>query len=161
MLDDIGSQNEWPVTEIEAKFIWIQILYGVTYLHKRHIVHRDIKLENLLLDDTKTRIKLVDFGFSNCLYNPNEKIKVFCGTPAYMSPEIVSKDKETNSYNQQEKGHSGPPADVWALGVVLYLLISGKFPFKPPKAEKGKEMTKAQRNTLLFKKICKEDLALH
>ena len=149
------------MTEVEAKYIWTQILFGVTYLHERHIIHRDIKLENVLLDSTKTRIKLVDFGFSTCLNDPNSKMKIFCGTPAYMAPEIVNRDKNANSYNQTEKGHSGPPADVWALGVVLYLLLCGKFPFKPPKINDNEPISKQQRNKILFKKICKEDLPLH
>lgn len=56
-----------------------------------------------------------------------------------MAPEIVTKDKNANSFNQTEKGHSGPPADVWALGVVLYLLLCGKFPFKTPKLNENNE----------------------
>lgn len=61
---------------------------------------------------------MIDFGFSTCI--PHEKkIKLFCGTPSYMAPEIVAKVE-----------YSGPPADIWALGVLLYALLCGKFPFK-------------------------------
>ena len=82
------------------------------------MTHRDIKLENILLDETKERVKLIDFGFSTCI--PHErKVKIFCGTPSYMAPEIVSKIE-----------YSGPPADIWALGVLLYALLCGKFPFR-------------------------------
>ena len=84
-------------------------------MHQRNVTHRDIKLENILLDETRTRVKLIDFGFSACI--PYEK-KV-CGTPSYMAPEIVSKIE-----------YSGPPADIWALGVLLYALLCGRFPFK-------------------------------
>ena len=80
--------------------------------------HRDIKLENILLDETKTVAKLIDFGFSTCI--PHErKVKIFCGTPSYMAPEIVSKIE-----------YSGAPADIWASGVLLFALLCGKFPFK-------------------------------
>lgn len=141
-----SNPNDWPITEIEAKYIWLQVLYGVNYLHERHIIHRDIKLENVIFDKTKSFIKLVDFGFSTCLMPRNSRIKIFCGTPTYMAPEIVSKDQNINSLNQTEKGHAGAPADIWALGVVLYLLLSGKFPFKPPKSSEDKPLSKDKRN---------------
>ena len=82
------------------------------------MTHRDIKLENVLLDRSCRIVKLIDFGFSTCVPN-DKKIKLFCGTPSYMAPEIVMKEE-----------FRGPPADIWALGVLLYALLSGKFPFK-------------------------------
>lgn len=74
------------------------------------MVHRDIKLENLLLHHSNDRVtvKIVDFGFAVKLQTPCQKLKVFCGTPSYMSPEIVA-----------GKEYSGFQSDVWALGVVL------------------------------------------
>ena len=85
------------------------------YCHSRCIAHRDIKLENLLMDEQGI-LKIIDFGFSTCI--PNDKmVKMFCGTPSYMAPEIVLK-----------KEYCGPPADVWALGVLLYALLCGYFP---------------------------------
>lgn len=104
--------------ELEAKFLWRQVVQAIYYCHQRNVTHRDIKLENILLDETKTVAKLIDFGFSTCI--PHErKVKIFCGTPSYMAPEIVSKSE-----------YSGPPADIWALGVLLFALLCGKFPFK-------------------------------
>lgn len=103
--------------EEDAKRFIKQVLSGLHYCHTRHIAHRDIKLENLLLD-SKGNVKIIDFGFSTCI--PNEKkVKMFCGTPSYMAPEIVSK-----------KEYSGPPADLWALGVLLYALLCGCFPYR-------------------------------
>ena len=104
--------------ELEAKFLWRQVVQSIHYCHQRNVTHRDIKLENILLDETKQRVKLIDFGFSTCLPH-DKKIKLFCGTPSYMAPEIVAKVE-----------YSGPPADIWALGVLLFALLCGKFPFK-------------------------------
>ena len=66
---------------------------AVAYLHEKNVVHRDLKLDNILIDDHK-RIKLIDFGFSVCA-GPDFKLKLFCGTPHYMDPDIVKK-KEYN-----------------------------------------------------------------
>lgn len=160
-LTNEGSSNPWPIHETEVKLIFKQILFGVHYMHQRNIVHRDIKLENILFDETGWKIKLVDFGFSTCLADLNQKLKIFCGTPTYMAPEIVSKEKNVNSLNQGDQGYEAPPADVWALGVVLYTLLCGKFPFKPQRFDQeGKELSKKERNGLLFKMICKEDLPI-
>lgn len=100
------------------------------------MTHRDIKLENILLNENRNKVKLIDFGFSTCI--PKEKkVKLFCGTPSYMAPEIVSKLE-----------YAGPPADVWALGVLLFALLCGRFPFK---GANDKE---------LYNKICRIDLEI-
>lgn len=70
-----------------------------------------------MLDDHND-IKLIDFGFSTCIPN-DKKIKIFCGTPSYMAPEIV-----------QKLEYAGPPADIWALGVLLFTILSGCFPYR-------------------------------
>ena len=90
---------------------------ALQYCHKRSIAHRDIKLENILLDENKN-VKLIDFGFSTCIPN-DKKIKMFCGTPSYMAPEIVLKSE-----------YAGPPADIWASAVLLFALLNGCFPFR-------------------------------
>jgi serine/threonine protein kinase len=75
--------------EEDAKKFMKQCLAGLHYCHTRNIAHRDIKLENLLLQG-KGILKIIDFGFSTCI--PSEKkVKMFCGTPSYMAPEIVTK----------------------------------------------------------------------
>lgn len=94
-----------------------QIVEGINYCHKINIVHRDIKLENILLDEFKNA-KIIDFGFAICTPDTS-KLKIFCGTPQYMSPEIVSKID-----------YIGQKADIWSLGILLYCMLCGKFPFK-------------------------------
>lgn len=113
----LKSKPQRRLEEQDAKRIFKQILEGLKYCHSRCITHRDIKLENLLLDDNNN-IKIIDFGFSTCIPN-DKKIKIFCGTPSYMAPEIVLKLE-----------YAGPPADIWALGVLLFTLLSGQFPYR-------------------------------
>merc|ERR1719281_1617025 len=103
--------------EVRARGIFYQACQGLKYLHDRCVVHRDIKLENLLLDESGI-VKLIDFGFATIVPR-GKKIRVFCGTPSYMAPEIVTR-----------KEHPGPNTDVWAIGVVLYAMLCGTFPFK-------------------------------
>lgn len=95
------------------------MLIGVKHCHENNVTHRDLKLDNLLLDG-ENNVKIIDFGFATC-FPHDRKTKLFCGTPSYMSPEIVAR-----------KEYSGPPADVWALGVILYALVCGSFPFRAP-----------------------------
>ena len=79
-------------------------------------MHRDLKLENVLINEDK-RIKIIDFGFSTSV-TPDKKLQFTCGTPHYMSPELAMK-----------RDHYGPPTDVWALGVMLYVMLTGRLPF--------------------------------
>jgi MAP/microtubule affinity-regulating kinase len=102
--------------EDEARNIFTQLCSAVEYLHSQHITHRDIKLENVLFDSQRN-VKLIDFGFSVQCKEP-KTLKVFCGTPSYMAPEIVRRSE-----------YLGKPVDMWSLGVVLFAMLSGCFPF--------------------------------
>jgi len=113
----LKNKSNRQLTEQEARTIFTQICSGISYCHSKHIVHRDIKLENILLDDYNN-IKIIDFGFSICI-DPEKKLNVFCGTPSYMAPEIVAK-----------LYYKGAAADVWALGILLYAMLCGRFPFR-------------------------------
>ncbi|CAH0548609.1 unnamed protein product [Brassicogethes aeneus] len=102
--------------ENEAKRIFCQIVSAVSYCHTQGIVHRDLKAENLLLDHNMN-IKLADFGFSN-QYTDGNLLSTWCGSPPYAAPELF-----------QGLNYDGPKADIWSLGVVLYVLVCGSLPF--------------------------------
>ncbi|CAH8435443.1 unnamed protein product [Schistosoma rodhaini] len=105
------------MSESDARRKFRQILSAVQYCHRKNIVHRDLKAENLLLD-YQNNIKLADFGFANH-FNAASLLDTFCGSPPYAAPELLNGEK-----------YMGPEVDVWALGVLLYLFISGTLPFE-------------------------------
>ncbi|KAL2085528.1 hypothetical protein ACEWY4_018848 [Coilia grayii] len=111
--------NQGRLSEAEARRKFWQILTAVEYCHKRHIVHRDLKAENLLLD-THMNIKIADFGFGN-FFRPGEPLATWCGSPPYAAPEVFE--------GQQ---YEGPQLDIWSMGVVLYVLVCGALPFDGP-----------------------------
>ncbi|XP_047575090.1 serine/threonine-protein kinase SIK1 isoform X2 [Lutra lutra] len=117
MFDYLTSNGHLSENEARKKF-W-QILSAVEYCHSHHIVHRDLKTENLLLDGSMD-IKLADFGFGN-FYKSGEPLSTWCGSPPYAAPEVF-----------EGKEYEGPQLDIWSLGVVLYVLVCGSLPFDGP-----------------------------
>lgn len=102
--------------EKEARRHFRQIISAIEYCHNLHIIHRDLKAENLLLD-ASMNAKIADFGFSN-QFSPGQRLNTWCGSPPYAAPELF-----------QGKEYTGPEVDIWSLGVVLYVLVCGALPF--------------------------------
>jgi MAP/microtubule affinity-regulating kinase len=102
--------------EKDAREHFRQIVSSVAYCHSMHVVHRDLKAENLLLD-ANLNIKVADFGFANC-FTPGQNLNTWCGSPPYAAPELF-----------QGKEYTGPEVDIWSLGVILYVLVCGSLPF--------------------------------
>ncbi|GAA6070734.1 NUAK family SNF1-like kinase 2, partial [Tachysurus ichikawai] len=107
---------ERHISEREARHTFRQIVSAVHYCHQNGIVHRDLKLENILLD-ANGDVKIADFGLSN-LYRRDEYLQTYCGSPLYASPEIVN-----------GRPYKGPEVDSWSLGVLLYALVHEAMPF--------------------------------
>ncbi|XP_064827415.1 hormonally up-regulated neu tumor-associated kinase homolog A [Oncorhynchus masou masou] len=95
-----------------------QLVMAVEHLHRAGVVHRDLKIENLLLDEQDS-IKLIDFGLSNCagILGYSDPFSTQCGSPAYAAPELLSRKKY------------GPKVDVWSIGVNMYAMLTGTLPF--------------------------------
>jgi len=105
------------ITEPETRYFMRHILLGVLYLHENKIIHRDLKLGNVFLNDNM-ECKIGDFGLATRVDYDGERKKTLCGTPNYIAPEVLGK-----------KGHSYE-VDVWSLGCILYTLLVGKPPFE-------------------------------
>nr|WEU80660.1 serine/threonine-protein kinase SAPK3 [Citrus trifoliata] len=108
-------------SEDEARFFFQQLISGVSYCHSMEICHRDLKLENTLLDGSpQPRLKICDFGYSKSgLLHSQPKSTV--GTPAYIAPEVLAR-----------KEYDGKSSDVWSCGVTLYVMLVGGYPFEDP-----------------------------
>jgi len=114
MLDYIISHGR--LKEKQARKFSRQISSALDYCHRNSIVHRDLKIENILISKTGD-IKIIDFGLSN-LFAPRSHLKTFCGSLYFAAPELL-----------QAKAYTGPEVDVWSFGIVLYVLVCGKVPF--------------------------------
>ena len=108
------------LSEKMAKFLFRQIILGIKHIHSQKIVHRDIKLENIIIDLNNT-VKICDFGIGKVLYSTDELLYDKCGTPMYMAPEIILCNKKN--------GYKGFPVDIWSSGITLYIMLSGALPF--------------------------------
>ncbi|XP_068126586.1 hormonally up-regulated neu tumor-associated kinase isoform X2 [Hyperolius riggenbachi] len=104
--------------EHEARKYIRQLIQAVEHLHRAGVVHRDLKIENLLLDENNN-IKLIDFGLSNCagILGYTDPFSTQCGSPAYAAPELLARKKY------------GPKVDVWSIGVNMYAMLTGTLPF--------------------------------
>nr|ATO58464.1 serine/threonine-protein kinase [Hevea brasiliensis] len=111
--------NAGRFSEDEARYFFQQLISGVSYCHFLQICHRDLKLENTLLDGSPApRVKICDFGYSkSSLLHSRPKSTV--GTPAYIAPEVFSR-----------REYDGKMADVWSCGVTLYVMLVGAYPFE-------------------------------
>ncbi|KAG6902159.1 hypothetical protein C0995_003633 [Termitomyces sp. Mi166 len=119
-------------TEPEARYYMVQLMGACHYMHTHQVIHRDLKLGNLLLD-ANMNLKVGDFGLAALIENPGERKKTICGTPNYIAPEVLFDTVNGHSFE----------VDTWSIGVILYTLVIGRPPFQTSEV---KEIYKRIRN---------------
>ena len=102
---------------VKVQKIFTQLVGAVSYVHSKSCVHRDLKLENILLDKHEN-VKLVDFGFTREYQGTTSYLQTWCGTVCYSAPEMLKGEK-----------YAGEKVDVWSLGIILYALLTGELPW--------------------------------
>merc|ERR1712131_206509 len=129
-----GQLAEFAVSRIVSN-----IVEGILFFQKNNLVHRDFKLQNILLDKDKN-IKITDFGLATELSHRNERMKTFCGTPNYLPPEMIAR-----------RGYSAQ-VDIWSLGVLLYHLLVGRPPLEPGESN-TETMKRIQENDIFIPEL--------
>jgi serine/threonine protein kinase len=109
--------NNGPLPVEKVQRIFAQLVGAVSYVHSKSCVHRDLKLENILLDKNEN-VKLCDFGFTREYEGKTSHLQTFCGTICYSAPEMLKGEK-----------YAGEKVDVWSLGIILYALLAGELPY--------------------------------
>jgi len=134
-LNDLGD----PLTEDQARHFFTQICSAVSHMHEMGICHRDLKVENLLLDETHKTMKITDLGLANYILEPKGILTTPCGTLAGMAPEMLT----SKSYSFE--------VDIWALGTILYAILSLTYPFFHE--NQGKMIDLIAEGEVLFEEI--------
>ncbi|KAI9503454.1 kinase-like domain-containing protein, partial [Coemansia spiralis] len=122
LAERVGTKG---LLEDDALAVFKPTAETIWFCHKYSIIHRDIKLENVLISAANGDVKLIDFGLAN-FFDGTSLMETFCGSLPYTAPEILRGD-----------AYVGPEIDVWSLGVLLYVMLTGQFPFEDPAQTKN------------------------
>ena len=125
LLNDRGGRLE----EVQAAFYFAQLLRGVTFIHANGLCHRDLKPENCMVERHTNRVKIIDFGLSK---HQQSAVTLGVGTPDYMAPELLGNGGAQALQERRVGQYDARACDVWAMGVLLYLLVTGQYPFEDP-----------------------------
>ncbi|DBA87363.1 TPA: hypothetical protein ACH3X1_004410 [Trebouxia sp. C0004] len=134
LLDLLNAAPDKKLPEPMVAYYFQQLINAVIFMHNHGFCHRDLKAENCVVDSSTQRVKVIDFGLSKHL---ESAMTLGIGTPDYMAPELLLEGHlDVKSNRQAQSGQSRQPrynpraVDVWALGVMLYLLVTGMYPFE-------------------------------
>ena len=120
---ELFTHIQGPLSEEETRDLMTQLVDGVGYLHSKGIIHRDLKLGNLFLTHDKRSLKIGDFGLAAQLSSAQAERDTLCGTPNYISPEVLMRKPY------------GLSSDVWSIGCILYACLTGSPPFESKSVE--------------------------
>mmetsp|Transcript_51544 Transcript_51544/g.122612 ORF Transcript_51544/g.122612 Transcript_51544/m.122612 type:complete len:1000 (-) Transcript_51544:54-3053(-) len=135
-------------SEVEARYVFRQLLEGVAYMHSKNVIHRDLKPENILIalsrqtDDGSGQlrdVKIADFGLSKAITEGVSMAKTFVGTPQYWAPEVLDVTRGGGSYDKA--------VDFWGLGTVLFVMLVGRYPFDRKEVPLEDQISAAAFNT--------------
>jgi len=157
-------RNFEPIPEKTARKIFRDICSAIQYCHQRGIAHRDLKLENILIDPTTYQVKVIDFGLASFETEDSAGCVDVCGSLDYLAPEVL-----------EEQPYSGKKSDIWSLGVILYSMLFCNFPFSteermdallPPEGQERKphpplEFPKRASVSREAKDLCRKMLAFN
>jgi len=151
-LFEVIVNNPKGISEVEAKIFIRQILSAVHELHSHDIAHLDLKLENIMYNVKTNKISIIDFGFAEETVSVDvvtgerkpRLLNKFCGSLDYSAPEIL-----------QHKEFDGKRADVWSLGVIVFALLTGNFPFEAPKRQRQR----TRENIVLAKYVMPDTIS--
>lgn len=126
LFDRVVKRGRYP--ESDARDTMTNLLSALAYLHMRGIAHRDIKPENILLrsKDSDVDVLITDFGLAKGAAVGSQGCRTFCGTPQYLAPEVM--ERHTKDNGKISAGYDGAAADIWSVGIVLFVLLSGTQP---------------------------------
>ncbi|NXX77901.1 TSSK6 kinase, partial [Urocolius indicus] len=135
-LQNVLYEMGWLPCIPEARDIFVQIARAVQYLHEHNVVHRDLKCENVLLTADGRRAKVSDFGFCKEIHGSSDLSRTFCGSAAYAAPEVL-----------MNIPYGPKKSDMWSLGVILYVMVTGSLPFGNTNP---RGIVQRQKNGLVF-----------
>jgi len=129
---DLLNEKGGRLEELQAAHYFAQLLRGVDFIHNHGLCHRDLKPENCMVERGTNKVKIIDFGLSK---HQQSAVTLGVGTPDYMAPELLGSATGGFAALQERKvgQYDARACDIWAMGVLLYLLVTGQYPFEDPK----------------------------